>query len=75
MTITRSVRTNAEQVAATGLSEGLNQQNLRAIAYALGCPDADVVLAHLNPRALKTRMADLLVESVIEAMENAQVAA
>lgn len=75
MTITRSVRASAEQVAATGLAEGLNQQNLRAIAYALGCPDADAVLAHLNPRTLKTRIADLLVESVIEAMEDAQVAA
>lgn len=75
MTISRSCRASAEQVATSSLSEGLSQQNLRAVAYALGCQDPDAVLAHLNPKVLKSRLADVLVEGVIEAMEDAHASA
>lgn len=74
MTITRRNRAQAETVATVILTEGLTPQNLRAVASALGCQDPDAILSHLNPQVMRTRLADVLVEAVIEAMEDSNVA-
>ncbi len=71
MSITQSQRRSAERIAEAGLIEGLTRQNLRSIAQALGAQDADVVLAHANPRGLTSRCAEIIVESIAEGMEDA----
>lgn len=75
MTISRRDRMMAENVAAQSISEGLTEANLRSIASALGCQDPAVVVACMSQRSLETRMAELLVEEVIEAMQDAKIAA
>lgn len=69
---TDSARRSAEMIAARAMDDDVKRETVRAVAYALGCPDADAVLAHLNPQVLKSRLAHVLVEAVIEAMEDAQ---
>jgi acyl-CoA synthetase (AMP-forming)/AMP-acid ligase II len=72
---TDKARRSAEAIATQAISDDLKPETLRAVAYALGCQDADAVLAHLNPKVLKSRLAHVLVEAVIEAMEDAQASA
>ncbi len=71
MSITQTQRRSAEKIAEAGLIEGLTRQNLRSIAHALGAQDADIVLSHANPRALTSRCAAIIVESIAEGMEEA----
>jgi hypothetical protein len=75
--ISQNIRANAIRVARDAIlrDDADRQRDLRAIAGALGCQDPDAVLCHLNPRVVESRMADLLVEAVIEAMEDAHAMA
>ncbi len=75
--ITTQQRSQATKIAAEriGAAREDRERSLRAIASALGSQDPEAVIAHLNPRVVESRMADVLVDAMVEAMEDCQAAA